>query len=216
MHELTKKNTTFKWPDESQAVYYKSKIILINSPVASYFDVNKESIVLVDASPVGLSAVLAQIVPHSQETKITAYESRSLTEVETRYLQTEKEALVIVWGVEHFHLYLYDVPIILFIGHKPLEVIYANPCFKPTAHIELWMVRLQPYDFSSICKKGEENPADFMSRHPLPTKPLRPNVADKYINSITKETLFPALTIHTNTFSPPQKMIDSYRQFVQL
>ena len=34
-----------------------------------------------------------------------------------------------------------------------------------------------------------------MSRHPLPTKPLHPNVADEYINFITQDTLFPALTI---------------------
>ena len=34
-----------------------------------------------------------------------------------------------------------------------------------------------------------------MSRHLLPTKPLRPNVADEYINFITQETLFHALMI---------------------
>ena len=195
LRELTKKNATFKWLEECQAAYDKLKFILTNSPVVSYFDVHKESIVLVDASPVGLSAVLAQRVPHSQETKIIAYASRSLTEVETRYSQTEKEALAIVWGVEHFHLYLYGAPFVLYTDHKPLEVIYANPCSKPPARIERWMLRLQQYDFSVIYKKGEENPADFMSRHPLPTKPLHPNVADEYINFITQETLFPALTI---------------------
>ena len=195
LRELTKKNATFKWSEDCQAAYDKLKFILTNSPVVSYFDVNKESIVLVDASPVGLSAVLAQRVPHSQETKIIAYASRSLTEVETRYSQTEKEALAIVWGVEHFHLYLYGAPFVLYTDHKPLEVIYANPCSKPPARIERWMLRLQQYDFSVIYKKGEENPADFMSRHPLPTKPLHPNVADEYINFITQETLFPALTI---------------------
>ena len=67
--------------------------MLTSSPVVSYFDVNKESIVLVDASPVDLSAILAQRAPHSEETKLIAYASRSLTDVETRYSQTEKEAL---------------------------------------------------------------------------------------------------------------------------
>ena len=136
LRELTKKNATIKWSEECQAAYDTLKFILTNSPVVSYFDVNKESIVLVDASPVGLSAVLAQRVPHSQETKIIAYASHSLTEVETRYSQTEKEALAIVWGVEHFHLYLYGAPFVLYTDHKPLEVIYANPCSKPPARVE--------------------------------------------------------------------------------
>ena len=57
------------------------------------------------------------------------------------------------------------------------------------------MLRLQQYDFSVIYKKGAENPADFMSRHPLPIKHSRPNIADEYINFIAQEALLPALTI---------------------
>ena len=67
--------------------------------------------------------------------------------------------------------------------------------FEAPARIERWLLRLQQYDFSGIYKKGEENPADFMSRHPLSTKSLRPNIADEYINFITQEALFPPLTI---------------------
>ena len=98
LRELTKKNTPFQWSEACQEAYDKLKDVLTSSPVVSYFDVNKESIVLVDASPVGLSAILAQRAPHSEETKLIAYASRSLTDVETRYSQTEKEALAIVWG----------------------------------------------------------------------------------------------------------------------
>ena len=46
--------------------------------------------------------------------------------------KTEKEALAIVWGIEHFHLYLYGAPFILYTDHKPLELIYANPLSKPS------------------------------------------------------------------------------------
>ena len=73
LRELTKKNTQFQWSEACQEAYDKLKAVLTNSPVVSYFDVNKESIVLVDASPVGLSAILAQRAPKSEETKIIAY-----------------------------------------------------------------------------------------------------------------------------------------------
>jgi hypothetical protein len=48
---------------------------------------------IVDASPVGLAALL------TQEGKIIAYSSRALTDVESRYSQTEKEALTISFRV---------------------------------------------------------------------------------------------------------------------
>ena len=186
---------SLQWSEACQEAYNKLKAVLTSSPVVSYFDGNKESIVLVDASPVGLSAILAQRAPKLEETKLIAYASRSLTDVETRYSQTEKEALAIVWGIKHFHIYLYGAPFILYTDHKPLEVIYANPCSKPPARIERWMLRLQQYDFSVIYKKGAENPADLISCHPLLIKHSRTSIAVEYVNFIAQEALFPALKI---------------------
>jgi hypothetical protein len=62
----------------------------------------------VDASPVGLGAVLAQYDPKNpSEKKIITYVSRTLSDVEQRYSQIEKEALAVVWACERLHLYLY-------------------------------------------------------------------------------------------------------------
>ena len=95
----------------------------------SYFDPNKETMLIVDASPVGLAALL------TQEGKIIAYSSRALTDVESRYSQTEKEALAIVWAIEHFHLYLYWHSFELVSDHLPLETIFSNNKTKTPAII---------------------------------------------------------------------------------
>jgi hypothetical protein len=95
---------------------------------------------------VGISAILSQQEPGTNDPKIVAYASRSLTDKETRYSQTEKEALAIVWSVEHFHLFLYGSQFTLVTDHKPLEVIYGSRKAKASARIERWTLRLQPYN----------------------------------------------------------------------
>ena len=110
----------------------------------AYFDPNKDTVLIVDASPVGLAALL------TQDNKISTYASRSLTDVETRYSQTEKEGLAILWSIEHVHLYLYGHKCTLVSDHQPLETIFNNPKSKIPARIE----RLQQYNFNVKYKPG--------------------------------------------------------------
>ena len=196
LRRLTCKDTQFKWTEEHQESYETLKAALTASPVMSYFDITKETQVLVDASPVGLSAILAQRKPGTSESKIIAYASRALTDTETRYSQTEKEALAIVWGIEHFHIYLYGAPFILYTDHKPLELIYGNPLSKPPARIERWMLRLQQYNFSVVYKAGIENPADYLSRHPVKiASKEQSDIAEEYINFLTHAAVPDTLTL---------------------
>ena len=124
------------------------------------------TIITVDASPVGISAILAQEGLGSNDCRVVAYASRALSPIEKRYSQTEKEALSIVWAVEHFHLFLYGKAFTLITDHKPLEVIYGSCKSKPSARIERWVLRLQPYRFIVQYRPGVDNPADYLSRHP--------------------------------------------------
>ena len=150
----------------------------------SHFDTSKETHILVDASPLGLSAILTQKDPQQDAHNIIAYVSRVLSPVEKRYSQTEKEALAIVWGIEHFHLYVFGAPFTLITDHKPLQLIYNNPRSRPPARIERWFLRLQQHDFQVIYKKGNDNPADFLSRHPQPKVP-KCSIAEEYMNFMT-------------------------------
>lgn len=75
--------------------------MLTSETKVAYFDPLKETELTTDASPIG-----SQKTPGSDDHKIVAYVSRSLSDVEHRYSQTEKEALAIVWAIER-HLYLY-------------------------------------------------------------------------------------------------------------
>ena len=74
---------------------------------AGYFDKEAPTQVIADTSPVGLRAVLTQ--RQKDGPRVISYASRSLTDTERRYSQTEKEALALVWACEKFHPYVYDV-----------------------------------------------------------------------------------------------------------
>jgi hypothetical protein len=122
--------------------------------------------VRVDASPVDLGAILLQ---DNDRVVCYMYASRALTPVESRYSQTEREALTITWACEHFDLYLrglYHFTVIT--DHKPLGTIWQKS--RPPLRIERWGLRLQPFKFTIKYSPGKENMADYMSRHSVACK----------------------------------------------
>ena len=78
LRELTRKNTRFTWTNQRQTghMYDTLKQALLNSPVMSHFDTTKETYILVDANPVGLSAILTQKEPQQDACNTIAYPSQ--------------------------------------------------------------------------------------------------------------------------------------------
>ncbi|CAB3984923.1 Hypothetical predicted protein [Paramuricea clavata] len=63
LRELTKKNARFTWLPKHQACFDKLKATLASAKCMSYFAKDKETQVIVDASPVGILAILSQQEP---------------------------------------------------------------------------------------------------------------------------------------------------------
>ena len=118
-----------------------------------------------------------------------AYASRALTDTETRYSQTEKEALAIIWAVEHSHFYLFGIKFTLVMDHKLLEIIYGQRTSKTSARIERWVLLLQRYAFKIIYRSGISNPADSLSRHPThASKRKQEKMTEQYINFVVENS----------------------------
>ena len=60
LRELTKKDTTFQWTADCEASVNSIKELLANEPVLTYFNTQIPFEFIVDASPVGLAAILVQ------------------------------------------------------------------------------------------------------------------------------------------------------------
>ena len=129
---------------------------------------------------------------------VIAYASRALTPVEQRYSQIEREALAIIWATEHFHLYFYGTDFIIITDHKPLETIFSRPRTSPSARIERWLLGMQPYSFNVTYRPGQDNPSDYLSRHPImttSTSSRQQKIAEEYIQHISIESVPKSLTL---------------------
>lgn len=184
LRKLTKKDTKFEWCEEQQKAFDELKTHLSSHLVLGYYDVKDRTQLYADASPVGLGAVLIQF--NNDQPRVISYASKSLSETEMRYCQTEKEALALVWAAERFHFYLYGRSFELVTNHKPLEVIFS-PTSKPCARIERWVLRLQSYKYQVVYKPGKTNIADPLSRLPdfEPTNESFDEITEHHVNSIT-------------------------------
>jgi hypothetical protein len=183
LRRLTQKNAPFVWEKEQQKAFQELKSSLADDGTLAYYNPALKTRVIADAGPVGLGAVLLQ-EQGKGAWKAVFYASKSLSDVERRYSQTEKEALALVWSVERFQMYLLGREFELVTDHKPLEVIYS-PKSKPSARIERWVLRLQPYHFTVIYKPGKQNIADSLSRL-LQTKDVKDfDDTMNYVNFIT-------------------------------
>ena len=115
LRKLTRKNEIFKWEADQAKAFKELQNSLTKAETLAYFDKMAETQIITDAGPVGLGAILVQI--QEGQKRVISYASRSLSEVERRYSQTEKEALGIVWACERFHLYLYGIKFLLLTNH---------------------------------------------------------------------------------------------------
>ena len=79
LRSLLKKDIQWSWHDEHQKSLQRIQKVLTNSPVLNFYDINKPTILQVDASQGGLHACLLQ------DAHFVMYASRSLTVAEQHY-----------------------------------------------------------------------------------------------------------------------------------
>ena len=186
LRQLTRNDVPFEFDKKERDAFNKLKQAITSADTLAFYDPQAKTQVVADASPVGLGAVLIQDSGHGP--RVVSYASRSLSDVERRYSQTEKEALGLVWACEKFHIYVYGTEFDLITDHKPLQAIYS-PRSKPCARVERWVLRLQPYTYKVIHIPGKQNIADSLSRLMAANQKADGNLskaAERYVRAVTQ------------------------------
>jgi hypothetical protein len=82
---------------------------------------------------------------------VILYGNCALTDVESKYSQTEKEALALICECDRFTLYLYGQHSYLVSDQKPLEVTFGHYS-KSSARIQRWVLTLEVVYYQSGIK----------------------------------------------------------------
>ena len=119
---MLKQDSVFHWDQMANSSFQKIKDLIAKTvaQLLRYYDRTKPVVVQADASQRGLGACLLQ------EGQPIAFDSKSLTDTETRYANIERELLAIVFACQQFNTYVLGRPFTVDSDHKPLEMIHQK------------------------------------------------------------------------------------------
>ena len=168
LHQLTAKDVEFQWSPEREAAFQLLKEKLVSPPVLVYPCFGEEFTLETDASILRLGDVLSPKQPDRRLHPVH-YDCRAFNTAEKNYGMTELETLAVVWGVTHFHSYLYCGDVTIITDHSAMKPVLEAP--NPTGKHARWWMRVYGRGIKSIAiiyRAGKENAAaDALSRSPV-------------------------------------------------
>ena len=192
LYHLFKKGQKWCWSRHCQQSFEAVKELVSSNQMLVFYNPKLPIKLSCDASPYGLGAVLSHILEDGQERPV-AFASRSPSRAEENYSQIDKEALALVWGIKHFHQYLWGVKFTLETDHKPLVSFFSpskSISATAAARLQRYATFLTGYTYDIKYRKTEQHGnADALSRLPLPTtveKPLQDAVAIFQLSQIER------------------------------
>lgn len=182
-YELLRKDVPFVWTETHARVFRESKTWLTEESLLTHYSSDLPLVISVDASGVGVGAVLSHVI-NGKEYPVP-FASSTLSPAEKNYSIVDREALSLVFAVKTFHKYIYGRSVTVYTDHACLRELFGKLNRHnaiATARVARWAILLGMYDLKIIYKKGKLNSnADFLSRFP---DNIATNVSDNCLNFI--------------------------------
>ena len=168
LRQLLKKDKDWTWTKKHTHAFENLKQKITEIPCLAHYNSDYPNIITTDASTKGLGATFWQEPPDGK-LKPIGYASRFLSATEKKYAINELELLAVVWGLEHFRLYIHGKPIKLLTDHQALEpLIKRNRSNKTySARLTRWLDRLAHVTINVNHIAGKHLAlTDYLSKNP--------------------------------------------------
>ena len=149
------KSRELVWTEEMSKSYDKIIQTLINDPVIAYPNTDKEFYIHVDASALGLGAILTQLDDEGKH-RVVEYASKRLTKTQSLYSNSVREGLGVLWSLDHFKYYIHGRNTTVFCDCNAVV-----DCFRSKEHIPQnrmlrdWVARILNYGVTIKHKPGK-------------------------------------------------------------
>jgi hypothetical protein len=162
LNHLIKKDTVWKFDDECIKAFETLRAALMEQPILRQADFSKSFTLYTDTSGFCIGAILSQVDDKGAE-YVCEYASRLLKAPEVNYTVSEKECLGVLWGCQHFRVYLHGTRFRIVSDHKALNWLMSIT--DHTGRLARWSLYLTPYDFEIVHRKGTAHQnVDTLSR----------------------------------------------------
>jgi len=182
----------FTWTMEKDVAFQAIKQAIANNAMAAP-DPSAQYHLAVDASKKGLGGVLFQLAgvpprveathstPHREAERIVMFISFKLADTETRYSNSEREALAVVRCLAEIRWMVIasEVPILVYTDHEALRVLLTGVDNDAHGRIAKWQEQLGEYNLKLLHRSSTTHfigIADGLSR--LPTRWLPEHIAE--------------------------------------
>uniref|UniRef100_A0A8C1QKT9 Gypsy retrotransposon integrase-like protein 1 n=1 Tax=Cyprinus carpio TaxID=7962 RepID=A0A8C1QKT9_CYPCA len=162
---LTSPRTTFRWSNTAEAVFTNLKSRFVSAPILVTPDPTRQFVVEVDASEVGVGAVLSQRASSDDKMHPCAFFSHRLSPAERNYDIGNRELLAVKLALEEWRHWLEGsgVPFIVWTDHKNLE--YIRSAKRLNSRQARWALFFGRFDFALSYRPGSKNiKPDSLSR----------------------------------------------------
>ncbi|KAL2083752.1 hypothetical protein ACEWY4_021525 [Coilia grayii] len=145
---LTSTKLSFLWTTAAEEAFCNLKNRFTSAPILQVPDPERQFVVEVDASDVGVGAVLSQQRPENNKLHPCAYFSHRLSPAERNYDIGDRELLAVKLALEEWQHWLEgaSVPFIVWTDHKNLEYIRSAKRLNPRQ--ARWSLFLSRFNFS--------------------------------------------------------------------
>ena len=162
----TKRNSKqpLLWNDAANKAFEKSRTLLSESTLLQYPQRHTETCIVVDASAIGLGAVLQQRC--NGDWRPISFYSRKLNKTEQKYSTFSQELLAIKQAVKFFLPFVEGTNFHVLSDHKPFLNIFERKTARDFPREERWLeyISLHTTDIRHV--SGKDNTvADALSRH---------------------------------------------------